>query len=60
MLLSNTLVYNHKMECGSDGVAMATLNLSKWASIRNVSVNSFVPTFEVCKVYILFRHCPIG
>ena len=60
MLLSNTLVYNHKMECGSDAVAMATLNLSKWASIRNVSVNSFVPTFEVCKVYILFRHCPIG
>lgn len=60
MLLSNTLVYNHKMECGSDSVAMATLNLSKWASIRNVSVNSFVLTCKVYKVCILFRHCPIG
>ena len=37
MLLSNTLVYNHKMECGSDDVAMATLKLNNWASIRNVS-----------------------
>ena len=41
MLLSNTLVYNHKMECGSEDIATATLYLSKWASIRNVSVTSF-------------------
>ena len=38
MLLSNTLVYNHQMECGSNDVAMATLDLNNWASIRNVSI----------------------
>ena len=57
MLLSNTLVYNHKMECGSEDIAMATLNLSKWASFRNVSITSFISKFEVC---VIFRHCPIG
>jgi len=37
MLLSNTLVYDSKMQCGSEAVAMATLQLKKWTLNRDVS-----------------------
>jgi len=37
MLLSNNLVYDHQMECGSKDVAMATLKLNNWSLIRDVS-----------------------
>jgi len=37
MLLSNTLVYDNKMQCGSEAVAIATLQLDKWALNKDVS-----------------------
>ena len=58
MLLSNTLVYNHRMECGSDDVAVATLNLHNWASIRNVSM---VLTFTIpAQSDVILRHYLTG
>jgi len=37
MLLSNTLVYDNKMQCGSEAVAMATLQLDNWSLNEDVS-----------------------
>lgn len=52
MLLSNSLVYDHRMECGSDDVAMAALHLSNWSSIKNVSSMASL-TLYLCMVFLL-------
>ena len=41
MLLANTLIYDHRMKCGTSNVAEQILNLPKWSKMKNVIDTSY-------------------